>query len=107
MSKWCLIHNRESFLYDNFDEICDILSRYDVAISLGDGLRPGSIKDANDEAQFAELDTLGELVLRAREKSVQAFIEGPGPFPLTRLRENLEPLNPSCLVAPFSSTFPL
>ena len=76
MSKWCLIHNRESFLYEHFDDICDILARYDVAVSLGDGLRPGSIYDANDEAQFAELDTLGELVLRARKKDVQAFIEG-------------------------------
>ena len=107
MSKWCLIHNRESFLYDNFDEICDILSRYDVAISLGDGLRPGSIKDANDEAQFAELDTLGELVLRAREKSVQAFIEGPGHVPMNKIRENMERQITSCHDAPFYTLGPL
>ena len=77
MSKWCLVHDRESFLYEHFDDICDILAQYDVAVSLGDGLRPGSIHDANDEAQFAELDTMGELVVRAWEKNVQAFIEGP------------------------------
>ena len=86
MSKWCLVHDRESFLYEHFDDICDILAQYDVAISLGDGLRPGSTHDANDEAQFAELDTMGELVLRAWDKNVQAFIEGPATCPCTRLR---------------------
>ncbi|MDD6356831.1 MAG: phosphomethylpyrimidine synthase ThiC, partial [Bacteroidales bacterium] len=90
MSKWCVIHNRESFLYEHFDEICDILAQYDVAVSLGDGLRPGCTADANDEAQFAELDTLGELVVRAWEKNVQAFIEGPGHVPMHKIRENME-----------------
>ena len=90
MSKWCLVHNRESFLYEHFDDICDLLAQYDVAISLGDGLRPGSIHDANDEAQFAELDTLGELVQRAWNKNVQAFIEGPGHVPMHKLRENMD-----------------
>lgn len=80
MSKWCLVHDQESFLYDHFDDICDILAQYDVAVSLGDGLRPGSIYDANDEAQFAELDTMGELVLRAWDKNVQAFIESTDTF---------------------------
>ena len=70
MSKWCLVHDRESFLCEHFDDICDILAQYDVAISLGDGLRPGCIQDANDEAQFAELDTMGELVVRAWAKNV-------------------------------------
>ena len=87
MSKWCLVHDRESFLYEHFDDICDILAQYDVAISLGDGLRPGCIQDANDEAQFAELDTMGELVVRAWAKNVQAFIEGPGLVPFTKSRK--------------------
>ena len=86
MSKWCLIHDQESFLYEHFDDICDILAQYDVAISLGDGLRPGCIADANDEAQFAELDTMGELVVRAWEKNVQAFIEGPAMCLCTRFK---------------------
>ena len=90
MSKWCLVHDQESFLYEHFDDICDILAQYDVAVSLGDGLRPGSIHDANDEAQFAELDTMGELVLRAWEKNVQAFIEGPGHVPMHKIKENME-----------------
>lgn len=107
MSKWCLIHNRESFLYEHFDDICDILARYDVAVSLGDGLRPGSIYDANDEAQFAELDTLGELVLRARKKDVQAFIEGPGHVPLNKIKENMERQIEKCHEAPFYTLGPL
>ena len=78
ISKWCQTHHKESFLYEHFDDICDIVARYDVALSLGDGLRPGSIYDANDKAQFAELDTMGELVERAWAKNVQVFIEGPG-----------------------------
>ena len=86
MSKWCLIHDRESFLYEHFDDICDIVAQYDVALSLGDGLRPGCIADANDAAQFAELDTMGELVLRAWDKNVQAFIEGPGHVPMQTIR---------------------
>lgn len=87
MSKWCLVHDQESFLYEHFDDICDILAQYDVAVSLGDGLRPGCIADANDEAQFAELDTMGELVVRAWAKNVQAFIEGPGHVPCTKSRK--------------------
>ena len=93
MSKWCLVHDKESFLYEHFDDICDILAQYDVAVSLGDGLRPGCIADANDEAQFAELDTMGELVLRAWNKNVQAFIEGPGHVPLHKIKENMERQN--------------
>lgn len=107
MSKWCLMHDRESFLYEHFDDICDILARYDVAISLGDGLRPGSIHDANDEAQFAELDTLGELVERAWAKNVQAFIEGPGHVPMHKIRENMERQIEKCHDAPFYTLGPL
>lgn len=107
MSKWCLIHNRESFLYEHFDEICDILAAYDVAASLGDGLRPGSTFDANDEAQFAELETLGELVLRCWEKNVQAFIEGPGHVPMHKIRENMDKQIAACHNAPFYTLGPL
>ena len=107
LSKWCLIHQRENFLYEHFDEICDILAQYDVAVSLGDGLRPGCIADANDEAQFAELDTLGELVLRAWEKDVQAFVEGPGHVPLHKIQENMERQIKSCHNAPFYTLGPL
>lgn len=107
ISKWCLLYDRESFLYEHFDDICDILSQYDVAISLGDGLRPGSIYDANDEAQFAELDTLGELVVRAWQKNVQAFIEGPGHVPLHKIRENVERQVIACHDAPFYTLGPL
>ena len=107
LSKWCIAHNRENFLYEHFDEICDILVRYDVAVSLGDGLRPGCIADANDEAQFAELDTLGELVLRAWAKDVQAFVEGPGHVPLHKIQENMERQIRSCHNAPFYTLGPL
>ena len=107
MSKWCLVHNRESFLYDHFDEICDILSQYDVAVSLGDGLRPGCIADANDEAQFAELDTLGELVERAWAKDVQAFIEGPGHVPMHKIQENMTRQKEKCHDAPFYTLGPI
>ena len=107
MSKWCLIHDKESFLYEHFDEICEILAQYDVAISLGDGLRPGSIYDANDEAQFAELDTLGELVERAWKYNVQAFIEGPGHVPLHKIKENMERQIEKCHNAPFYTLVPL
>lgn len=107
MSKWCLIHDQESFLYEHFDEICDILAQYDVAVSLGDGLRPGSIQDANDEAQFAELDTMGELVVRAWEKNVQAFIEGPGHVPLHKIQENMQRQIEKCHNAPFYTLGPL
>ena len=107
MSKWCLVHDRESFLYEHFDDICDILAQYDVAVSLGDGLRPGSIYDANDEAQFAELDTMGELVLRAWDKNVQAFIEGPGHVPMHKIKENMERQIEKCHDAPFYTLGPL
>lgn len=107
MSKWCIIHNKESFLYEHFDDICEILAQYDVAISLGDGLRPGSIYDANDEAQFAELDTLGELVLKAWNHNVQAFIEGPGHVPMHKIKENMERQIKSCHNAPFYTLGPL
>ena len=107
MSKWCLVHNRESFLYDHFDEICDILSQYDVAVSLGDGLRPGCIADANDEAQFAELDTLGELVKRAWAKDVQAFLAGPGHVPMHKFQENMTRQNDKCHDAPFYTLGPI
>ena len=107
MSKWCLVHDRESFLYEHFDDICDILAQYDVAISLGDGLRPGSTHDANDEAQFAELDTMGELVVRAWEKNVQAFIEGPGHVPLDQVAANMKVQQTICMGAPFYVLGPL
>lgn len=107
MSKWCLSHKQESFLYEHFDEICDILAQYDVAISLGDGLRPGCTADANDAAQFAELDTLGELVLRAWEKNVQAFIEGPGHVPMHKIKENMQRQIEKCHNAPFYTLGPL
>ncbi|MEE0083283.1 MAG: phosphomethylpyrimidine synthase ThiC, partial [Paludibacteraceae bacterium] len=107
MSKWCLVHNQESFLYEHFDDICDILAQYDVAVSLGDGLRPGCTADANDEAQFAELDTMGELVLRAWDKNVQAFIEGPGHVPMHKIKENMERQITHCHNAPFYTLGPL
>ena len=107
MSKWCLIHDRESFLYEHFDDICDIVAQYDVALSLGDGLRPGCIADANDAAQFAELDTMGELVTRAWDKNVQAFIEGPGHVPMQKIRENMERQLEHCHEAPFYTLGPL
>jgi phosphomethylpyrimidine synthase len=107
MSRWCKIHNRENFLYDHFDDICDIAARYDVALSLGDGLRPGSIYDANDRAQFAELDTMGELVERAWAKNVQVFIEGPGHVPMHKIRENMERQIEKCHNAPFYTLGPL
>ncbi len=107
MSKWCLIHDRESFLYEHFDEICDIVAQYDVALSLGDGLRPGCTADANDAAQFAELDTMGELVTRAWERNVQAFIEGPGHVPMHKIRENMERQLDHCHEAPFYTLGPI
>lgn len=107
MSKWCLVHNKESFLYEHFDDICDILAQYDVAVSLGDGLRPGSIFDANDKAQFAELETMGELVQRAWDKNVQAFIEGPGHVPMHKIHENMDKQIAACHNAPFYTLGPL
>lgn len=107
ISEWCLQNDRESFLYEHFDDICNICAQYDVAISLGDGLRPGSIYDANDAAQFAELDTMGELVERAWAKNVQAFIEGPGHVPMNKIKENMERQIEKCHNAPFYTLGPL
>lgn len=107
ISQWCSYHQKESFLYEHFDDICDILAQYDVAVSLGDGLRPGAIFDANDRAQFAELDTMGELVERAWAKNVQAFIEGPGHVPMHKIRENMDRQIEKCHEAPFYTLGPL
>lgn len=105
--KWCQIHKADNFLYTHFDEICDILARYDVAVSLGDGLRPGSIHDANDDAQFLELDVLGELTLKAWEKDVQVIIEGPGHVPMHKIKANMERQITACHGAPFYTLGPL
>jgi len=107
MAKWCLAHHKESFLYTHFEEICEILKQYDVAFSLGDGLRPGSVADANDEAQFAELETLGELTQIARKHEVQCFIEGPGHVPMHMIKENMEKQIQVCDEAPFYTLGPL
>jgi len=107
MAKWCLAHHRESFLYTHFEEICEIMKAYDVAFSLGDGLRPGSIADANDAAQFAELDTLGELTRIAWRHDVQVMIEGPGHVPMQLIRENMERQLEKCHEAPFYTLGPL
>lgn len=107
MAKWCRAHNRESFLYTRFEEICDIMKAYDVSFSLGDGMRPGSIHDANDEAQFAELRTLGELTRVAWEHDVQTMIEGPGHVPMQLIRENMDLQLEQCGEAPFYTLGPL
>jgi phosphomethylpyrimidine synthase len=107
MAAWCLAHHRESFLYTNFVELCEILRAYDVTFSLGDGLRPGSIADANDEAQFAELRTLGELTHIAREHDVQVMIEGPGHVPMHKIAENVRLEEELCGEAPFYTLGPL
>lgn len=107
MASWCLAHHEENFLYTHFDDICDILKTYDISISLGDGLRPGSIADANDQAQFAELETLGELTKIAWEKDVQVMIEGPGHIPLHLVKENVEKAHEYCSEAPFYTLGPL
>ena len=107
MAKWCLAHHKESFLYDNFEEICEIMKAYDVSFSLGDGLRPGSIADANDAAQFAELDTLGELTQIAWKHDVQVMIEGPGHVPMHLIKENMERQLEKCGEAPFYTLGPL
>jgi phosphomethylpyrimidine synthase len=107
MAKWCLAHHQENFLYTHFDEICEIMKAYDVSFSLGDGLRPGSIYDANDEAQFAELRTLGELTERAWKHDVQVMIEGPGHVPMQRIRENMDEELRQCFEAPFYTLGPL
>ena len=107
MAKWCLHHHRESFLYSHFDDICDIARAYDVSFSLGDGLRPGSIADANDAAQFAELETLGELTKIAWEKDCQVMIEGPGHVPMHKIKENMVKQLEVCDEAPFYTLGPL
>lgn len=107
MAKWCLAHHKESFLYTHFEDICEIMKQYDVSFSLGDGLRPGSIADANDEAQFAELETLGELVKIARKHDVQCFIEGPGHVPMHMIKENMDKQIEVCDEAPFYTLGPL
>ena len=107
MASWCLSHHKENFLYEHFDDICEIMKKYDVSFSLGDGLRPGSIADANDEAQFAELKTLGELTKHAWEHDVQVMIEGPGHVPLHLIKENVEKEEAWCHDAPFYTLGPL
>ena len=107
MAKWCLYHHRESFLYEHFEEICEICKRYDVAFSLGDGLRPGSVADANDEAQMAELKTLGELTRIAWKHDVQVMIEGPGHVPMHLVKENMDKQLEYCDEAPFYTLGPL
>jgi phosphomethylpyrimidine synthase len=107
MAKWCLSRHKESFLYERFDEICDIMRRYDVSFSLGDGLRPGSIADANDRAQFAELETLGELTKVAWDKGCQVMIEGPGHVPMHKIKVNVEKQLKECGEAPFYTLGPL
>jgi len=107
MAQWCLAHHQENFLYTHFDEICEIMKAYDVSFSLGDGLRPGSIQDANDEAQFSELKTLGELTHRAWEHDVQVMIEGPGHVPMHMIKENMDLQLEVCKEAPFYTLGPL
>lgn len=107
MAKWITAHNQENFLYTHFDEICELLAQYDVAISIGDGLRPGSIHDANDEAQFGELETMGELTEVAWKHNVQVLIEGPGHVPMHKIKENMEKQKECCHNAPFYTLGPL
>ena len=107
MAKWCLTHHEENFLYTNFEEICEIMRAYDVSFSLGDGLRPGSIADANDEAQFAELETLGELCKVAWERDCQVMIEGPGHVPMHKIKVNMDKQLKECDEAPFYTLGPL
>ena len=107
ISKWCLTHHKENFLYTNFDDICELMKKYDVAFSLGDGLRPGSISDANDDAQFSELKTLGELTKKAWRHDVQVMIEGPGHVPLNLIEDNVLMEEKECYEAPFYTLGPL
>jgi len=107
MAKWCLAHHKENFLYTHFEDICEIMKAYDVSFSLGDGLRPGSIADANDDAQFAELDTLGELTQIAWKHDVQTMIEGPGHVPMHMIKENVDRQLEVCQEAPFYTLGPL
>ncbi|MFQ3578904.1 MAG: phosphomethylpyrimidine synthase ThiC, partial [Bacteroidales bacterium] len=107
MAKWMLLHKKENFLNTYFDDICDILARYDVGVSIGDGLRPGAIADANDNAQFGELKELGRLTKRAWNKHVQVIIEGPGHVPMHQIKENMEKQETWCSEAPFYTLGPL
>ena len=107
MTQWCVLHNQESFLYTHFDEICEILNKYDVAVSLGDGMRPGSTHDANDRCQFLELDVLGELTEIAWKHDVQVLIEGPGHVPMHKIAENMSRQKSACHEAPFYTLGPL
>lgn len=107
MTQWCVLHNEESFLYTHFDEICEILNKYDVAVSLGDGMRPGSTHDANDRAQFLELEVLGHLCKKAWEHDVQVIIEGPGHVPMHKIAENMDKQQKECDYAPFYTLGPL
>ena len=107
MAKWCLAHHKENFLYERFDELCEVMKKYDVSFSLGDGLRPGCIADANDDAQFAELETLGELTAKAWEHDVQVMIEGPGHIPIHKIKENIDKAIEVCFDAPFYTLGPL
>lgn len=107
MAAWCLAHHEENFLYTHFREICEILQAYDICVSLGDGLRPGSIADANDKAQFAELETLAELTQIAWEHDVQVMIEGPGHIPMHKIKENVDIQQKLCQEAPFYTLGPL
>ncbi|MDE5875568.1 MAG: phosphomethylpyrimidine synthase ThiC, partial [Muribaculaceae bacterium] len=107
MAQWCVEHDEENFLYTHFDEICEILGRYDVAVSLGDGMRPGSIHDANDDAQFRELEVLGQLTRKAWNHNVQVIIEGPGHVPMQKIAENMTKQAKECLEAPFYTLGPL
>ena len=107
MAKWCLSHHKENFLYSNFEEICEIMKTYDVSFSLGDGLRPGSIADANDQAQFSELQTLGELTQIAWKEDVQVMVEGPGHVPMQMIKENMDRQLEICSEAPFYTLGPL
>jgi len=107
MTQWCVLHDSESFLYTHFDEICEILNKYDVAVSLGDGMRPGSTHDANDRAQFLELEVLGELTKKAWQHDVQVLVEGPGHVPMHKIKENMEKQKEVCAKAPFYTLGPL
>jgi phosphomethylpyrimidine synthase len=107
LAKWCMAHHKENFLYENFEELCEIMKQYDISFSLGDGLRPGSIADANDEAQFAELETLGQLTKIAWKHDVQVMIEGPGHVPMHLIKENMDKQLEKCHEAPFYTLGPL
>ncbi len=107
IAKWCLAHHKENFLYQNFEEICEIMKTYDISFSLGDGLRPGSIHDANDKSQFAELETLGELTKISQKHNIQVMIEGPGHVPMQLIKENVEKQSELCDDAPFYTLGPL